>query len=651
MGKVKESQRLKTQIGQGQDLPSVQQVGLEALSLLIPILIYVLVLIYPIPAAVALNLRFDLFPGVLVFTLLLLFALPLKGYLGRTLSLSLTLLLFALPLAALWNTGISSGYTIGGLLPWTDANIYYWDARRLLQGELLYPHPHHQRPLATGLLATLLGLTQQNLQVTIALLVLIAAITSFFASRTLQRSHGPLAAAFLLIGLFTFYRAFSGSVMTETLGLALGCLGFTALWYGAGTRQIGFALAGLFLFSLGMNARVSAIFVLPAILLWGIWYFRHSQRFSWRFALSGVGVIFSAFFLNGGLKKLIAAPGVVPFSNFSYTLYGILTGGNWANILQTHPELEQLSSSGQVWRAYELSWQVFRENPLRLVMGILRGWQEFFWGSLSPFLVDMPKSWFDVWLGLLLLLGLLACWQQRKSFYGLLTLCLGLGVVLSIPLLPIWDAGLRPYATVMVIFYLLPALGLAFLVERVLAGCRRRGWQAVDGPWWQFAIPAGLDRGMASTRFAAYVPLGFGLLLTLGCTIAPVVIKATHHPLPPLANVCPPPLEARYYRINPGSSVNLVGNRSRETSHLPDVRIRDFRQGLQHLAAYTPERERLLQAVPAGRVLVDTFEYSFLVAKRSIVPQKPGDIVACGKMESAPALNLFQAESIQNLPP
>jgi hypothetical protein len=57
--------------------------------------------------------------------------LSITGWIGRFES-SLTLILFALPISALWNSGISDGFIIGGLLPTGDAGGYYWEARRCL---------------------------------------------------------------------------------------------------------------------------------------------------------------------------------------------------------------------------------------------------------------------------------------------------------------------------------------------------------------------------------------------------------------------------------------------------------------------------------------------------------------------------------------
>ena len=52
------------------------------------------------------------------------------------------------------------------------------------------------------------------------------------------------------------------------------------LWQAAGERRLFWALAGLFLTSLALNARAGAFLALPALALWLGWLRRGQRRFS-----------------------------------------------------------------------------------------------------------------------------------------------------------------------------------------------------------------------------------------------------------------------------------------------------------------------------------------------------------------------------------
>ena len=137
---------------------------------------------------------------------LLYFAYRPSGWLGRLTSFTATLIVFAVQLAGIWYSGLNeSNYLMGGLLTMTDTAGYYESALRLLEGKT-FSIIGSWRPLSHGVLATLLALTQQNLQISIALLVLITAVACFLLAREVQRSHGLAAGVLVVTILFLFYR-------------------------------------------------------------------------------------------------------------------------------------------------------------------------------------------------------------------------------------------------------------------------------------------------------------------------------------------------------------------------------------------------------------------------------------------------------------
>ncbi len=192
--------------------------------LAVGLLAYTAVLIIGIPSKINLILSAPdstfLFIGIV---LLLYLAFRPSGWIGTFTSFSATLILFATQLSAVWRSSAGGLFILGGLLPMSDASGYYGSALRLLEGDT-FSESASYRPLSHGVLATLLGLTQQNLQVTLAILVFITAIACFLFAREVQRSHGTTAGVLVLTIIFLFYRFYIGTAMTENLGLALGAV-------------------------------------------------------------------------------------------------------------------------------------------------------------------------------------------------------------------------------------------------------------------------------------------------------------------------------------------------------------------------------------------------------------------------------------------
>jgi hypothetical protein len=153
------------------------RIFLPLITVILSLVIYVTVLMLPLPKEIGLAMRFGLVPVILYVTFLLYPAFRLPGRVGTFVSFSLTSVLFALVLSGIWNSGISTGHLVGGLLPYHDPQYRYVDSQRLLEGGLFETSKSGYRPLFSSMFAVILGLTQQNLQATLAIFVLITAIS------------------------------------------------------------------------------------------------------------------------------------------------------------------------------------------------------------------------------------------------------------------------------------------------------------------------------------------------------------------------------------------------------------------------------------------------------------------------------------------
>ncbi len=500
--------------------------------------------------------------------LVLFLAFRIPGRIGEFTSMTVTLGLFAMPLAGLWASGATQTTVLNGLIPVTDAAAYYMDALKLIGGERFSAFSA-RRSLFPGLFTAVLAVTGQNLMAALAVLTAIAAFSCYFAVKEIQRTHGAIISSFMLLVLFLFYRAHSGISMSENLGIALGALGFGFLWRGASTRDLNHIALGLFTTTLALNARAGAFFMLPILILWAGRFFRDGKFWSWKALLISSGAVVFAFVLSFALTRLVAIPSGVPFANFSYTFYGLATGGNsWAYVFQAHPEVLLLPENEQPWRIYQLAFEVMRSNPMLTVKGAL-----FNWGML------FSDSWYNVYayvsgenwhvnriarwgMYILALAGLFAWIRNRKDALNSLVIASIFGVFISVPFLPPTDAyRMRPYAASIIILAALPALGLDFIIKKTNL---------------KFLIDA--NRAEMS---APALPVIFNAALIAATLIAPVLIFWSAKPTALKNTACSSAdAESILIRFDEGTFINIKKQNQNFLDWMPNYHAGLFKRNL-----------------------------------------------------------------------
>jgi len=624
-----------------------------SISLIIPILIYASILAIDLPEEIGSAARYGVSWLLAGFAILLYLAYRLPGHIGRMSSLSLTLVLFALPLARLWSNGVSEWLIVGGLLPWSDANGYYWDARRLLQGLPMVPSMYNARPLFVGFLSIILGLAQQNLQITIAISTALIAISCYLLTREIQKNYGTAAGVLVLLCLFIFISPFIGSLMTENFGLCCGVLSFALLLRGARKMSLNTTLIGLFVLTIGLNARTGTLFVLPALLLWGGYVFRGSKWFSRQFVLAGVSVILLGFILNSLLLKAIGNPGSgSTYSTFAFIFYGVITQTDWTQMLKDYPKMQQLLPFQVEQQAYSILWQTLREHPSASIQGIINEWRKFFFDEhFSIFFIQRNEM--EMSLRVLGSIGLVTCLSKLTKPSASLIIMYALGVIASIPFVG-GTSQFRIYAVTVIIFPLLSAIGLALILQKIIHPTLWFGWNLLEqrslisylnlAP---FLSPSNTQKGSPTLSFWQDKGLLiFSLTLVMLSFIGPITIKQFSYTPQTAHTSCPDGLETQYFRNNPGSSINLVSDDAMTDSHLPNIRISDYRKGLTNFAYWQKESEAFAKLSP-GLTILDTYNYEWLVAKSSLIPQERGFILACGTRETIGYLTFFHADYLE----
>jgi len=570
-----------------------------------------------------------------------------SGTLGVFTSFCATLALFSLQLAWIWHKGTFDHlFILLGLFPSADVTCpdaawYYNGALHLLEKGSLGV-VSSRRPLFPGLLATISGLTQQNLQVTVAVIMLITACACFFFAREVQRSHGRLAGVSVLAILFMFYRRFIGVLSTESLGLAFGATGMAVLWRGLTEKRVNLCVFGIFIFTLALNARAGAFFVLPALVIWGWWAFRERPILSRRFLIYGIGAVLLGFGINYLIFYVVSAAHSFPYANFAPTLYGMLVGKNWGQAFIDHPELGELSEDKMAQSIYAMCAEILRAHPMSILVGSLRAWKIVL---LSKFIFSyMPNIRIIMVLRLLSLIALLRYVFSKKSMLASFILFFAAGVFFSIPFAPPWDGGVRIYAATIPFFALMPSLGLSILCRA--ARLRKAGKSVVRRKEPAWFLPA------------------FSLLLILLCCCGPIIIKAVskvfndHAWLPVAASL--PGNQSVYFRTSSGSSINLVPDDAISKSYVPNIRISDFRSQILKRYGATVDNVRgysdmhkFFDLGPHTSLLARhdlvSGRYLLIVVKSDAVPKKAGLIVEALGRRSEWLGYVFFADSIAPL--
>src|ERR1700693_1461324 len=121
---------------------------------------------------------------------------------GHLTGLTIIMMLSLLPLFVIWSGGDVS-YSIGGLLPWNDANGYFFGAEHLLyEGRL--DDRNQRRPLNATFFAARLVVTGFEFVNTMLLQAGLFGLSAFFAVQAVARTHGRSAAIIMFAVIYAF---------------------------------------------------------------------------------------------------------------------------------------------------------------------------------------------------------------------------------------------------------------------------------------------------------------------------------------------------------------------------------------------------------------------------------------------------------------
>jgi hypothetical protein len=562
-------------------------IGMELAALAAGACFYGLLCVFPPPPVVSRALMHPGWPGLLLLFTLCVLLWRRTGDGWKFVQYAFVLGLFSVPLIYKWQSAHYDGEIIGGLLPWSDAADYLYEAQGLLNGDSLTSFGA-RRPLFSSFLAVLIGVSASDFQLALMLMTLINALAVLFAVRLMRQVCGTApAAAFLLISA-AFYARFSGKTLSEQLGFALGSLSLFALLSGAQARSFWRCAAGLGLLALALNARAGAFFILPAVAVWLACYYRKDKGLGRAFVLACLSAAL-AFGMNALLLKVVAQPNSVPFSNYSYVLYGLASGNKgWTQVFIDHPGVTEPE-------VMPLAISKIQADPAGLIRGILGSYADFFkplGGAFTFVLSGQPYPEFaNLLLWGLVAAGLAYCVVDWRAARTGLTVSSLLGVLSSLVLLPPIDAdGMRVFAATIPYTGLWLAMGIAALTAWIEKARSHPPNARIQPPVEPPLVGAAM---------------GLACLLVVFSVPAPMILRAVAQPgaqtAPGSRPTCQPGQTFLQGRKLKNASIFLTRNVVGNESYVPYIHVGDFRHAIRDTTLTYPLLDEELFAIPAGQ--------------------------------------------------
>lgn len=603
-------------------------------SILVPFLLFWLVLAFRIPESFTQYFHTSsLFSfSVILILYFLAFRLPSRARLMG--SLGLTMILTALSLSYLWSSGFSDNFLIGGLVPYKDAKNYFLGSQLLLNGfRLVGADQATERPLFPSFLASILFFTGQNLKITLAIITQLTAVAIYISARQIRIAFGAAAASLFATLLYLYARSFIGYSMSESLGFLAGCLGFSMIWLAAQSMKWQDLALGVFILLLGISARAGAFLMFPMLALWIGWIFRGEKRFSIQAAaLAFVGMLIGYVLLNLLYARIVGIPAGSSFGNFSYAIYGQVRGGTgW------HSAIEDLGTRDPSI-VYREAWQFFLKHPFSLAIGFAKSYRDFFWfngPTIFPFGGFSSPAWVNLtaWLVTMILLvaGLVRSFKDLHNNVSSLLFAGFAGIFFSIPFLPPIDGGARFHAGTVAYLYILPAVGLSWLLAK-----RLLIWRA-DDSWRADLSPA--------RYFVAVI-----VVATL--IIPPVLYTFSVQPVAESFS-CSDGEEPFFIKYHNGSYVDLIKSGSQTCGFVPKVCQDDFARNntersiddfYQTLSTLMENDDSNMRLIPAFNFVDRKFHY-FYVSLSELSDGSAGVVSGCAVEVRTKNQTIYQVKS------
>lgn len=447
----------------------------------------------------------------------------------------------------------TDGFTIGGVLPTSDASGYFTGGTKIIYGEHISPFAA-RRPLFVTFLSVVLFIFGQDLVAALIGMAVVATISIFLLAREIRASLGIFPASLTtMVMVYCYAGRFTGKFLTEQIGIPLGILSLALLLRGLRIENFRLVTLGIFTMTLAQNARPGAMFVLPLLILWGsLWI--NNATFSIKSFLGLSATIASGFLLTYWVFTHVASPGSVPFGNFGSTIYGMATGyRGWRVWYAEYPGVADTE-------AMKIALQIILESPSVFIGAVVQAYKDFLDPRYFFSFLYLPKNHLVPVSYLLTGLTIAGVWRMLytlSSPFSRMMLFVLTGILLSIPFAPPPDDGVRAMTAT-----------TSFLA--LIAGCGMVNLQLRHKTPDDVDIKPGID---ITTYFS---------FMLIFITIAGWIFIRGILTIPGQGFSCAPAERAVTVVLSPNSYINVVRNSESSTSFLPEIRREDLLDNLSN---------------------------------------------------------------------
>ncbi len=549
------------------------------LLILFTIGLFILILSLRIPTGfrpVIIQMRYGFTIPIPLIFILISVILSKDGW-GNTATLFILIIaIFAMALAGVWASGQTEGQVISGILPDADAAFYYYDGLRYING-FQFSFFGARRIFFPAFLGILLAITENSTQITLGIITFLLGVSCFYSTLAVWKRFGSIAASLFFVLVFSFARLSVGEMMSESLGLILGCFSFYFFLTYTSQKKTRFLFWASVSLVLGLITRAGPVGIFP-FLMGSIFLTKKNKKSMWKIISISLISIFSVIISFMSISSNLSPEGSIPFANFAHSLFGIANGGTgWTSIYKAHPEIEALPEPELTKTIFAYAWSAIKANPLNLVKGIF---------SQYPQIINFPdhKGFFSFFGGenkaiyylvQIILFGLLFFaiyilikkdeFKKYKFFlYGLL------GILITVPLFPFSDfKEMRVYATVIPYLIIFPTIGLSAILDRS-----------------PFAKTNRLPRENNDTLIPAFITTALLIwIMILPSLVWRLVPNRDWH----INNECRPGDQGMIVKVNEGSYFGLLKESDLYLDWLPYFHESRFRKNLHNLPYKTVE--------------------------------------------------------------
>lgn len=365
-----------------------------------------------------------------------------------------------------WTTGTSMPNALSGLLPISDSGLYFHCALNLLGAEDPLPGCR-MRPLYSFYLASLLSISDLNLQVALILQAFFIGLSATFFVIAIFKTMGIAFALIALATILSFANPQISSLLTENIALTISLPIIALLWVNnARPSALLFSIC-IFTLLVAQNARPGAMLVILTLLVWVFFCNRKNPKTIVKHALFSFVAITAAILLNDLLANAISNKEHLIHSNFAYIIYGVTAGGKrYLAVIQEHPEIFQNlkgNPTQEINTIYKLAWENFVTHPHLTLLGLMRGTAHYYY-ELFRFVESVPLRIVFI---IFYFAGIVQALIYRQSSRNLLLIAYIVGVSISASIVG-FGGGPRIYAATYGFDVLITINGANLITQKII---------------------------------------------------------------------------------------------------------------------------------------------------------------------------------------